>query len=215
MLEYDKDQAKRIFLSGDPIARQCLKEYFTNDLSHRFILRDEDWNLVAEDMTNLKDFVLRTYYDIDNIEQLLAAFHPTNDMSWILEDIPGLDSAQLEAATRRGTTSFESFQGLMERTYNFIEEVCPEEFFVYGGLYIEKMDGYNLIDYLRSFAYKLGIEEQFHRFLVQLYKVFDHLSPEKLYKLFEGVVFEKGMIMEAIKRRELYDKAREVERRRD
>jgi hypothetical protein len=164
--------------------RDKFKKFYLLDKNLPYLTK-ADYASIAEESAEFKDALIEYYFNsIDNIEELKRFFHPTNESTYIFETMPGFPKKKLEHFRPR-TTSPNSFSETYHYILNCIEEYAPE-YYLQGALYLEKKDAYDLIKMIRWSSSALK-EFDYTPHLVNLLNVFDHLSEQKLKKIYDGL----------------------------
>jgi hypothetical protein len=164
-------------------------------------LSKNEWLLIEDKVADFKDRVLKAYFEeIDNFEDLNSElFHPTNDGHQIVRLIPGFSETTYPDRIRVMSSSFGAFQVALD-AFNEYVEANPIDYYVYGGIFLQKLDVNSLIYFLNSTRFKfksLDLEKEIETLLT----VFDYLSDEKIQSMYKKLYpydkerFDKRMII--------------------
>lgn len=169
--------------------RNKFKRFYLEEGSLPYITEME-WLSIEEIVTDFKDDFFKCYFsELKSEDDLLSYFHTTNNGTQILEMIPNRYMVKATKVSRPKTTSFVSFQ----ETYAEINALIKEklfEYFVYGSLYLDKMEISDLLSFVK-FNYRVlnGFNLEVH--IERIITIFDHLSEERLIEIYNKLYSEQ------------------------
>jgi len=161
-----------------------LFKYHYTQLNSLPYLNNSEWLLIEDKVADFKDRVLKAYFEeIESFENLDSEFfHPTNEGHDIVELIPGFNKTAYPDRIRAKNTSFPAFKTALDAFNEYINE-NPIAYYVYGGVFLDKLDISSLLYLLKSNRFKLksiDIEKEIENLL----SIFDHLSEDKIQSMY-------------------------------